>query len=144
MGLRESIARALSGQLRLRVAKLGKGKIGNERSVKHGSMGHDGFNESGTLKSERTAAGLSGMHMEGTQGDPDAYAHTFRKIIKNKKINQSARTPGEGHSTKHLGFKSVQNKIAREGYSSKIAGAILASRTRAAHHSNPRLARVKG
>jgi len=49
---------------------------------------------------------------------------------------------------KHSGFKSVQKKIQKEGYSKKAAGAILASRTRKASASakkaNPRLKRVKG
>lgn len=49
---------------------------------------------------------------------------------------------------KHPGFAAVQSKIQHEGYSKKIAGAILASRTRAASKSakraNPRLKRVKG
>jgi hypothetical protein len=48
----------------------------------------------------------------------------------------------------HPGFKAVQGKIEREGYSQKIAGAILASRTRhasaAAKKKNPHLKRVKG
>ena len=47
----------------------------------------------------------------------------------------------------HPGFKAVQNSIAKEGYSKKAAGAILASRTRNASKSakkkNPRLLRVK-
>ena len=51
-------------------------------------------------------------------------------------------------SSAHPGFKAVQGKIEKEGYSSKIAGAILASRTRhasaAAKRANPRLKRVKG
>lgn len=49
---------------------------------------------------------------------------------------------------RHPGFKAVQGKIEKEGYSSKVAGAILASRTRhasaAAHKSNPKLNKVKG
>lgn len=49
----------------------------------------------------------------------------------------------------HPGFKSVQKKIAaKEGVSSKAAGAILASATRKASSkaksANPRLKRVKG
>lgn len=48
----------------------------------------------------------------------------------------------------HPGFKSVQSSIAKKGYSSKVAGAILASQTRgaspAAKKKNPRLKRVKG
>lgn len=49
----------------------------------------------------------------------------------------------------HPGFKAVQASIAKkEGLSSKVAGAILASRTRnasaAAKKANPRLKRVKG
>jgi hypothetical protein len=49
---------------------------------------------------------------------------------------------------KHPGFKNVQNKIEREGYSRKIAGAILAAHTRnaskAAKKRNPNLKRVLG
>jgi hypothetical protein len=49
---------------------------------------------------------------------------------------------------KHPGFAAVQAKIAaKEGISHKIAGAILAARTRhasaAAKKANPRLNRVK-
>lgn len=51
-------------------------------------------------------------------------------------------------ATKHPGFKSVQNKIAKSsGVSKKAAGAILASASRGsskkAKKSNPRLKRVK-
>ena len=52
------------------------------------------------------------------------------------------------HSKAHPGFKAVQSRIESEGYSAKAAGAILASKTRAASPAakaaNPRLARVKG
>lgn len=48
----------------------------------------------------------------------------------------------------HPGFAAVQDKIEREGYSKKTAGAILAARSRgaskAAKKANPRLNRVKG
>ena len=48
----------------------------------------------------------------------------------------------------HPGFAAVQGKIEKEGFSHKVAGAILASRTRhaskAAKKANPRLKRVKG
>jgi hypothetical protein len=48
---------------------------------------------------------------------------------------------------KHPGFKAVQGKIEKEGYSQKIAGAILAARTRGASKSakkaNPHLKRIK-
>lgn len=51
-------------------------------------------------------------------------------------------------TSKHPGFKAVQEKIEGEGYSKKSAGANLASKTRsaskAAHKANPRLNRVKG
>ncbi len=52
-------------------------------------------------------------------------------------------------SKAHPGFKAVQAKIAaKEGISSKAAGAILASASRkaspAAKAANPRLNRVKG
>ncbi len=49
---------------------------------------------------------------------------------------------------KHPGFKAVQSKIMKEGYSKKVAGAILASKTRNASASakkkNPNLKHVKG
>lgn len=49
---------------------------------------------------------------------------------------------------KHPGFKSVQKKIEKEGYSKESAGAILANATRhasgGAKKANPRLKRVKG
>lgn len=48
---------------------------------------------------------------------------------------------------KHPGFKAVQGKIEKEGYSAKTAGAILASKTRgaskAAKKKNPKLNKVK-
>jgi hypothetical protein len=48
----------------------------------------------------------------------------------------------------HPGFKAVQGKIEKEGYSKEAAGAILASSTRKAgkkaRKKNPRLNRVKG
>lgn len=51
-------------------------------------------------------------------------------------------------STAHPGFKAVQGKIEREGFSHKVAGAILAARSRnaskAAKKANPRLKHVKG
>lgn len=52
-------------------------------------------------------------------------------------------------SKAHPGFKAVQKQIAQKGgYSEARAGAILASRTRAASpaakKANPRLKRVKG
>ena len=49
---------------------------------------------------------------------------------------------------KHPGFKAVQSKIEGEGYSKKVAGAILASASRhasaSAKSNNPRLLKVKG
>jgi hypothetical protein len=49
---------------------------------------------------------------------------------------------------KHPGFKAVQKKIQKEGYTKEQAGAILASKTRsaspAAKKANPRLKRVRG
>ncbi len=49
---------------------------------------------------------------------------------------------------KHPGFKAVQGKIEKEGYSKKEAGAILAKASReaspAAKKANPHLKRVKG
>ena len=51
-------------------------------------------------------------------------------------------------SKAHPGFKAVQGKIEKEGYSKKEAGAALASKTRNASKSakkkNPNLKRVKG
>jgi len=53
-----------------------------------------------------------------------------------------------GKSKAHPGFKAVQKKIQSQGYTKEQAGAILASKTRAAskkaHKANPRLSRVKG
>lgn len=50
-------------------------------------------------------------------------------------------------SSAHPGFKAVQSKIEKEGFSHKVAGAILASRTRhasaSAKKANPHLRRVK-
>lgn len=49
---------------------------------------------------------------------------------------------------KHPGFKGVQNKVEKEGYSKKAAGAIVASAARkaskGAKKKNPRLKKVKG
>lgn len=49
---------------------------------------------------------------------------------------------------KHLGFKKIQAKIEKEGYSKQSAGAILASASRGASKKaktkNPALKRVKG
>lgn len=54
---------------------------------------------------------------------------------------------GASHNSGHPGFKAVQGKIEKEGYSKKAAGAILANATRhaskAAKKANPRLNRVK-
>lgn len=48
----------------------------------------------------------------------------------------------------HPGFAAVKSKIQGEGYSPKVAGAILASKTRKASakakKKNPRLNKVKG
>jgi len=48
----------------------------------------------------------------------------------------------------HPGFKAIQSKIESEGYSPKVAGAILASKTRkasaSAKRANSRLMKVKG
>lgn len=49
---------------------------------------------------------------------------------------------------KHIGFKGAENKVEKEGYSKKVAGAIIANAARkaspAAKKANPRLAKVKG
>lgn len=49
---------------------------------------------------------------------------------------------------KHPGFKAVQKKIEKEGYSKEAAGAILANATRKASpkakRANPALKKVKG
>jgi hypothetical protein len=51
-------------------------------------------------------------------------------------------------SKAHPGFAAVQEKIQREGFSHKVAGAILAARTRKASKKakkdNPHLNKVKG
>jgi hypothetical protein len=48
----------------------------------------------------------------------------------------------------HPGFKAVQSKIQKEGYSKEQAGAILANASRkaspAAKKANPHLKRVRG
>ena len=51
--------------------------------------------------------------------------------------------------TTHPGFKAVQASISKTGgFSKKVAGAILAARSRMAsakaHKANPRLNKVKG
>jgi hypothetical protein len=72
---------------------------------------------------------LSGIHKGGTAGG--------KKTFKNK----------EGEKKEHVGFKGAQSEVEREGYSKKIAGAIIASRSRGASEGekkkNPRLNRVK-
>jgi hypothetical protein len=49
---------------------------------------------------------------------------------------------------KHIGFAGAKAKVEKEGYSPKVAGAIIAKATRnaspAAKAANPRLGRVKG
>lgn len=51
-------------------------------------------------------------------------------------------------ASNHPGFKAVQGKIQKEGYSKKAAGEILANATRKASSSakakNPKLKKVKG
>lgn len=51
-------------------------------------------------------------------------------------------------SKMHPGFKAVQGKIEKEGYSKKASGAILAAASRNASKSakkaNPKLNKVKG
>ena len=51
-------------------------------------------------------------------------------------------------ATKHIGFKGLQNKLQKQGYSKDISGAIAAHAARnassAAKKANPRLKRVKG
>lgn len=48
----------------------------------------------------------------------------------------------------HPGFKAIQSKIQKSGYSKEQAGAILANATRnaspAAKRANPKLKKVKG
>lgn len=51
-------------------------------------------------------------------------------------------------SKKHPGFKKVQSKVEKEGYSKEQAGAIVASAARnaskKAKKANPKLKKVKG
>lgn len=51
-------------------------------------------------------------------------------------------------SKKHPGFKAVQGKVEKEGYSKKAAGAIVANAARkaskGAKKKNPNLNKVKG
>ncbi len=50
-------------------------------------------------------------------------------------------------NTKHPGFKAVQGKVEKEGYSKKSAGAIVAAASRGASKTakkkNPKLNKVK-
>ena len=123
MGLREKVSEALS-------------KV-------QSTMRKDRFNETGTLGGSRKVPAES-HRPEDVDEDNDLYAKRHRSKIASQRENQS----GKVHSEKHPGFKAVQGKIEREGYSQKIAGAILASSSRhasrAAHRSNPNLTRVKG
>lgn len=63
--------------------------------------------------------------------------HGMEESFKNK----------EGEKKKHVGFKGAEVSVEREGYSKKIAGAIIASKTRhaskGAKEHNSHLARVK-
>lgn len=51
-------------------------------------------------------------------------------------------------ATKHPGFKAVQSKIEKSGYSKDAAGAILANASRKASAKakakNPKLTKVRG
>lgn len=51
-------------------------------------------------------------------------------------------------ATKHPGFKAVQGKVEKEGYSKKEAGAIVAAGARnaskKAKKANPKLGKVRG
>lgn len=55
--------------------------------------------------------------------------------------------PSEKPKMKHVGFKGAQKSVESEGYSKKIAGAIIASSSRnaskAAKKANPNLNKVK-
>jgi len=79
--------------------------------------------------------------------DADSNELFFRRPARTKDLYGENRD-GFLHNDGHPGFKAVQGKIEKEGYSKESAGAILASRTRhaskAAHKANPRLNRVKG
>lgn len=61
-------------------------------------------------------------------------AHAIQSAIKKRPV-------------KHIGFKGAQESVEKEGYSKKIAGAIIASASRgasaAAKKNNSRLAKVK-
>ena len=65
-------------------------------------------------------------------------AKSLHRFVKN------ANKEKEGHP----GFKKVQGKIEKEGYSKEEAGAILASKARGASagakKANPKLKKVKG
>lgn len=145
MGINQSISANLVTQLRKKLSTPKRGMIGNEHTAKKGTFrlagGTDKFNEKGGFK--HSATDLSHLHQPKGYGD---YAKEYRKMITDENLHQSAKLPKE--KKKHPGFKAVQGKIEKEGYSPKIAGAILASRTRhaskAAHKANPHLSRVKG
>jgi hypothetical protein len=120
MSLRDKVSSALVNAH----FKMIKGAKGNEKTAKNVDK-EDEFEEKGAQRSEKASPRGAALVNYGP------WAKKHRDMM-----------------TKHPGFKSVQNKIASEGYSHKIAGAILASRTRhasaAAHKSNPRLNKVKG
>jgi len=110
-----------------------KGAKGDEHAAKNVDL-KDKFEEKGGI-------GLKHIYSKADDMDYSEFAKKNRKMITDKRMHNSAKM-------KHPGFKSVQSKIQREGYSKKIAGAILAARTRSAsasaHKANPRLNRVKG
>lgn len=116
--------------------------------AKESSMRHDRFNEHGRFgadaKKNEKKEPKETHSLKDVDEDNDIWAKRHRTAVTNRSENQRGRSTE--HSKKHPGFKAVQGKIEKEGYSSKIAGAILASRTRhasaTAKHSNPRLKRV--
>lgn len=129
-------------------ARLKPPSRGTNKSKMNATMRGDKFNEHGHF---------GGVHVPYVDTNPEgytssdngitSYAKKHRSGIVNKKEYHSAKPTGK-HSKKHPGFASVQHKIEGEGYSHKIAGAILAHASRhaskAAHKANPRLNRVKG
>lgn len=116
------------------------------KSKMNATMRGDHFNEMGHFGGVHVP--YQDTELSGTTSSDNGathYAKKHRSGIVDKKEYHSAK-PVKGK--KHPGFASVQNKIEHEGYSHKIAGAILAHATRnaskAAHKANPRLNRVKG
>lgn len=95
----------------------------------------------GLAESVKGAIGkLAARHKEREEDKKESLSATHHKV--------SHREEKEDGKKKHVGFKGAEKSVESEGYSKKIAGAIIASKSRGAskeaHKENPRLNRVKG